>query len=201
METCANPYLKFANVVANSLLENIYTTQEQVNALQVYTTESQSQTYAWTDGNAIDKIPLDPNAPGYDPTLAQFRKDYDAMVANPTKGPTGNVDTFIDKYCNGTYIYYMSQAFGSQMMGLITKTWDGSSGSTSSAYLNKMSAFTGLITSTAQQMEQIGQNGVKTEGSVVQNTQTSNPETFNELASTVNTAGGNIANLLASLGS
>lgn len=148
-----NTYSYFTNIIVGLLEGNIGTLDTHNSTLDLYTSTSQELSQAWTSGEP------DPNS--------QIWKDYQAMLTAP-KGSNDLMAQFINDYMQGdNHVDFFSALFGTQLMSALSSSniWDSTHGP---AQMNEINQWNSMIGSIAQNQENKGQNGVKSESSVLQ---------------------------------
>jgi hypothetical protein len=140
-------YKYFTNVIVGLLMGNIGTLETHNTTLDMWTSTSQKLSNAWISGEP------DPNS--------QMWKDFNNIKTNK------EMAAFISNYLNDSYTYEFSSLFGTQLMTKLSTTavWDSKAGP---SQMNIINQWNSMISSVAQNNENTGQNGVKSENSVLQ---------------------------------
>lgn len=148
-----NTYSYFTNIIIGLLEGNIGTLETHNSTLDLYTSTSQELSAAWTSGKP------DPDS--------QIWKDYQAMLTAPP-GSNDLMAKFIQDYMqNDNHVNDFSALFCTQLMTALSSPniWNKDNGS---SQLTTINSWNSMIGSIAQDQENIGQNGVKSESSVLQ---------------------------------
>ncbi len=170
-----NVYNYFTDIVVTMLMGNISTLQSHNTTLDVYTQTSEQLSYAWTTGPGSDEI------------------------QNALNKITNNKEmaSFITQYLTSGYIYDFSATLGAQVMEKLSSSgvWDSTNGP---SQMNIINQWNSMISSTGQNEETLGQNGVKAETSVLQQ-DASTQQPLSDVGNSVFSIGANIGSLLQQL--
>jgi hypothetical protein len=157
-----NVYNYFTKIIVGLLEGNIGTLMTHNSTLDLYTKTSRALSTAWTSGTPNNQPP---GTPGDNMWQA-----YQAML---DPGATNqNMVDFIKNYMTGPdsalYIPFFSAYFGTLLMSALSSKDIWGDGKAGPSQMNEINQWNSMIASIAQNQENTGQNGVKSENSVLQ---------------------------------
>ncbi len=143
-------YTFMTDVVVDALMNNIGTLMTHNTTLDVLTQTSQLLSFNWTSG----------------PGSSSLQQEYADLVGDPADGKT-LMANFIKTFLNQKYLYGFSAFYGTEIMSLLSQSsyWDSDAGPSQMNILNQWNS---MVSSTAQNDENTGQNLVKGENSIIQ---------------------------------
>jgi hypothetical protein len=188
-----NIFSYFNFVSRNFLIKNIYTMETHNDTLNVLTNTSQALTESWTKGSASGALagdwstyPIDNDAQNF-VNFVFGENNYDGDTN--AKPPHGQPMT---KYPISDYSVSVVQ----YLMGLVAKYYNSDPMKDSAAAISSaVNSMVSIVNSQSTNEQQLGQNEVKTEGSVVQG-DTSTQQTIANMADSFQGVFANLSSLV-----